>query len=85
MGLCERGLLNTLYYVDFIDIIGPTSDQLMVYNKLNFQLVSKHKRYGTWPRLRLPVVGSTSSSPVESTAILGVPYTYHDNKPSDQQ
>ena len=31
---------------------------------------------GTWPRLRTLVAGSESSSPVESTPIVGVGYTY---------
>ena len=33
----------------------------------------------TWPRFRHSVVGSTSSSPVESTAIVGGQYTCYGN------
>ena len=40
-------------------------------SKLGIQLT-----WSTWPRFRCSVVGSTSSSPVESTAIVGVGYTY---------
>lgn len=46
---------------------------LQKFNQLISQVLVLHKN--TWPRLRCPVDGSTSSSPVERTAIIGVGYT----------